>query len=146
MQVIIMEAIFSITECPKFSNRRAVIPTMFRILVATKVGLNKASDMSKSQLSNEQLELYLEMLLEKKLLAKKTDEKGREKYVLTMKGNIFITDFYYSIAEGPFCTLCDYKLNSRVKKKWLGLASKNVWHCDNCNKDYDRPIFYIIPR
>ncbi len=66
---------------------------------------------------------------------------------IVKRGALFRGDFidqnYYSFAEEPFCPTCNYQLDSMVKKKWLGLAKKSVWHCGRCNKDYDRPRDYL---
>lgn len=139
-----MDDIFSITKTQKFSKGKDAIVTIFRILMAMKMGSDKKRVMRKSQLTNEQLELYLEILLEKKLLVKRTNEKGRENYRVTLKGTQFVQDFYYSVVDGPFCPLCDYALDSRIKSKWLGLANEQVWHCGSCNKEYERPKHYLL--
>jgi len=49
----------------------------------------------------------------------------------------------YTFIEGPFCPTCNFKLISRIVGKWLGLASKPVWHCATCNKNFDRPKKYL---
>jgi predicted transcriptional regulator len=49
--------------------------------------------MYKYNLSYKQLELYIKILSERKLLAKKTYENDREKVVTTTKGNSFVKDF-----------------------------------------------------
>ena len=118
--------------------------TIFRILMALKMGFDKKRVMCEFQLNNEQLELYLDLLLEKNLLVKRTNEKGRENYSVSLKGTQFVQDFYYSIVEGPFCPQCDLELDSRIKSKWLGLADEHVWHCGSCNKEYEKPKDYLL--
>ena len=93
MPVIILETISSKTKYPTFSNRRDRIAIMVEILTETRTGLKKTRIMCKCNLSYKQLELYNKMLLEKKLLARKTDEKSREKFVTTTKGNNFVKNF-----------------------------------------------------
>ena len=66
---------------------------MAEILTETRTRLKKTRIMYKCNLNYKQLELYIKMLLEKKLLARKTDEKGREKFVTTTKGNNFVKNF-----------------------------------------------------
>jgi len=66
---------------------------MAEILTETRTRLKKTRIMYKCNLNYKKLELYIKMLLEKKLLARKTDEKGREKFVTTTKGNNFVKNF-----------------------------------------------------
>lgn len=93
MSVFPLETIPLITKYPKFSNRRDRIAIMAEILAETKTGLKKTRIICKCNLSYKQLELYIKMLLEQKLLARKSDEKGQEKFVTTTKGNNFVKNF-----------------------------------------------------
>jgi len=44
---------------------------------------------------------------------------------------------YY--ASGPFCPKCNYELDSKTAPKLFGYYKKEIWYCDNCNKEYERP-------
>jgi len=93
MSVILLETISSMTKYPKFTDRRDRIVVITEILTETRTRLTKTRIMCKCNLNYKQLELYIKMLLEKKLLARKTDENGREKFVTTTKGNNFVKTF-----------------------------------------------------
>jgi len=93
MSVFLLETISSISKYPKFCNRRARIALMASILAEARTGLIKTWIMYKYSLSYKQLELYIKTLLEQKLLARKSDEKGQEKFVTTTKGNNFVKNF-----------------------------------------------------
>jgi len=93
MPVILLETISSITKYLKFSNRRGRIALMTSILIEARTGLIKTWIMYKYNLSYKQLELYIKILSERKLLAKKTYENDIEKVVTTTKGNSFVKHF-----------------------------------------------------
>ena len=88
-----LETIFSTKKYPKFSNRRDRISIIADILTEAKTALNKTRIMCKCNLNYKQIGLYTGMLLEKKLLERKTDDEGREKFVTTAKGNNFTKNF-----------------------------------------------------
>jgi predicted transcriptional regulator len=89
-----LEPISSLKKDSEASNRRNRIDMMAKILTETKTGLNKTWIMYKCNLSYKQLQTYIKILLEKKLLVRKKDEKGREKFVTTTKGNNFLKNFH----------------------------------------------------
>jgi len=66
---------------------------MNKILIETNMGLNKKRIIYKCNLNYQQLQLYLKILLIKKLLARKLDKDGKEKFVTTTKGNNLVKDF-----------------------------------------------------
>lgn len=45
--------------------------------------------------------------------------------------------------EGPFCPICDYKMDSLSISTWFNISSKAVWHCAECEKNYRRPKKYL---
>ena len=67
---------------------------MAKILIETEKGLNKTRVMYNCNLNYQKLQLYLKFLLKTKLLAKKVDNDGREKFVTTTEGKNFVEDFY----------------------------------------------------
>lgn len=91
--MFLLEAINSIENYANFSSRRDRLAIVCEILVEARTALIKTRIMYKCNLSYKQLELYMEMLLEKKLLKRKADDNGREKFVTTLKGNRFVTKF-----------------------------------------------------
>lgn len=93
MVVFLVESTTSIQRYATFSGRRDRLAIMCEILIEARTALIKTRIMYKCNLSYKQLELYIKMLLEKKLLARKTDDTGRKIFVTTMKGNIYINKF-----------------------------------------------------
>jgi len=110
--------------------------------MAINIGCDKTSFIRNSLLNTEQLKLYLDFILEKNLLTKKIGKKGREEYVITPKGNHFVKDFFYSVPQGPYCPKCGQEVDSKLEKKWMGLANKHLWYCSGCDKDSERPVLY----
>lgn len=47
-------------------------------------------------------------------------------------------DSYYHV-EGPFCPVCDYELDRKVVPKLAGYMKRQVWFCQDCDKEYARP-------
>lgn len=94
LPVLFLETISSIKKGPKSNNIRNRIEIMAKILIETKTDLNKIRIIYKLNLSYQQLQLYLKFLLQKKLLVRKVDKKGREKFVTTTKGNNFVKNFH----------------------------------------------------
>jgi predicted transcriptional regulator len=88
-----LETIFSRTKYPRYSNRRDRISIIADILSEAKTASNKTRIMCRCNLNYKQIELYTEMLMEKKLLKRKNDNEGKEKFVTTAKGNSFTKNF-----------------------------------------------------
>jgi predicted transcriptional regulator len=93
LAVFPLASITSITDYTNLSNRRDRLAIMCEILIEARTALIKTRIMYKCNLSYKQLTLYIEMLLKKKLLSKKIDDDGRERFVTTQKGNRFIGKF-----------------------------------------------------
>ena len=74
--------------------RRDRITIIAQILKVTNTAVTKYQIKSKSNLNYSQLQVYLEMMLEKKLLVRKIDNNRREKFVATSKGKIFSKEFH----------------------------------------------------
>ena len=66
---------------------------MAKILVDTKTSCSKTRIFYDCSLNDQQLQLYLNFLLMKKLMARKVDKDGREKFVTTRKGKNFVKNF-----------------------------------------------------
>lgn len=67
---------------------------MAQILKETNTAVNKPQIMYKCNLNYKQLELYTEILLEKNLLARKTDKNGHFSVIATRTGNDFVKNFH----------------------------------------------------
>ena len=94
MHVLFLETTSLIKKCPKSNIKRDRIEIMAKILIETEKGLNKTRVMYNCNLNYQKLQLYLKFLLKTKLLAKKVDNDGREKFVTTTEGKNFVEDFY----------------------------------------------------
>lgn len=68
---------------------------MAKILIETRTGMNKSRIISKCNLSHKQLNLYLKILIKKKLLARIVNKKGKETFETTKKGKNFVNKFHY---------------------------------------------------
>ena len=93
MRVLFLDTTSLIKKCPKSNTKQHRIEIMAKILVETKTGLNKTRIIYNCNLNSQQLQRYLKILLIKKLLARKVDKDGEEKFVTTTKGNNLIKDF-----------------------------------------------------
>ena len=93
MPVLFLETTSLIKKCPKSNTKRDRIEIMAKILIETETGLNKTRIIYNCNLNYQQLQLYLKFLLIKKLLARKVDKDGKEKFVTTTKGNNLVKDF-----------------------------------------------------
>ena len=80
-------------ELPNIYTRRSRIEILANILYEAKSGLNKTGIIRKCNLNYVQLHLCLNFLLKKKLIEKKTEENGQEKFLTTKKGKIFVKTF-----------------------------------------------------
>ena len=89
-----LESTSLIKKCPKSNNKRDRIEIMAKILIETEKGVNKTRIMYNCNLNYQKLQLYLKFLLITKLLARKVDNDGREKFVTTTEGKNFVEDFY----------------------------------------------------
>jgi predicted transcriptional regulator len=67
---------------------------MAQILKETNTAVNKTRIMYKCNLNYSQLQKYLKMMLEMKLLVRKIDNDCREKFLATSKGNFFVKKFH----------------------------------------------------
>jgi len=92
--VLIVEKIGSIPKYYEFCRRRNIISIMAQILKETNTAVNKTRIMYKCNLNYSQLQKYLKMMLEMKLLVRKIDNDCREKFVATSKGNVFAKKFH----------------------------------------------------
>jgi ribosomal protein L37AE/L43A len=54
-----------------------------------------------------------------------------------------LSEFFGVYVQGPFCPICDYELDLKQKPRLFGWLTKEVWHCAQCNHDYDRPSKYL---
>jgi len=75
-------------------KKRDRIAIMAEILRETITGRTKTNVMHKCNLNYKQIQMYTEILLEKKLLTKKIDENEQVIFVVTQKGKNFIKKFY----------------------------------------------------
>ena len=89
-----LETTSLINKYPKSNTKLDRIEIIAKILIETETGLNKTRIIYNSNLNYQQLQLYLKILLIKKLLARKVDKDGKEKFVTTTKGNNFVKDFH----------------------------------------------------
>ena len=78
---------------PVVKNRRGKLAIMAEILIATKCGAPKTRIKSKVNLNHEQLGIYIEILLEKKLLTKEINREQRDIFSPTIKGKRFVKTF-----------------------------------------------------
>ena len=74
--------------------RRNILHTMAQILKETNTPMNNTQIMGKCNLNYKQLEIYTEILLEKNLLARKTEDNGRITFIATRMGNDFAKKFH----------------------------------------------------
>ena len=88
-----LETTSLIKKYTKSNIKRDTIEIIAKILIEAETGLNKTRIIYNSNLNYQQLQLYLKILLMKKLLARKVDKDGKEKFVTTTKGNNFVKDF-----------------------------------------------------
>ena len=93
LPVLFLESISLIKKCPKSNSKRNRIEIMAKILINTKTSCNKTRIFYNCNLNDQQLQLYLKFLLIKKLIARKVDKDGREKFVTTTKGKNFVKNF-----------------------------------------------------
>ena len=66
---------------------------MVEILNETYLGRPKTPLMRKCNLNYKQMEIYTQILLEKKLLDKEFDENGQVGVIVTQRGKDFVRDF-----------------------------------------------------
>jgi predicted transcriptional regulator len=71
-------------------DRFAIIANM---LMESKTGLNKSRFIHSCNLNWQQLNVYLDFLLMKNLIARKVEVDGSETFVTTQKGNFFVKEF-----------------------------------------------------
>ena len=84
-----------ISRYPTARNRRDRIAIIAEILTETNFGRTRVRIMSKCNLNSKQIEIFIKLLLEKKLLAKKIHDNGRVTFLVTQRGKDFIKKFHY---------------------------------------------------
>ena len=89
-----METTSLINKYTKSNIKRDTIEIIAKILIEAETGLNKTRIIYNCNLNYQKLQLYLKFLLKTKLLARKVDNDGREKFVTTREGKNFVEDFY----------------------------------------------------
>lgn len=77
----------------KVKSKRNRLTIFSKILTETKLGVSKTRIKCKVNLNYQQLEAYIQILLEKKLLTKKLDVNNLELFFSTEKGKRFVKTF-----------------------------------------------------
>jgi predicted transcriptional regulator len=83
----------------EFCSKRSILGTIAQILKETNTAVNKTQIMYKCNLNYKQLEIYTKILLEKNLLARKTDNNGQVTFIATPRGNDFVKKFHLLQAQ-----------------------------------------------
>jgi predicted transcriptional regulator len=91
--VLFLEQISLIKRFTKSGSKRNRIEVMAKILSDTKTSCNRTLIFYNCDLNDQQLQLYLDFLLMKRLMARNVDEDGEERFVTTTKGKNFVKNF-----------------------------------------------------
>lgn len=83
----------------EFYTRRNSSNIITQILKETNATVEKTQFMHKCSLNYSQLQIYLEAMLEMKLLARKIDNNCREKSVMTHKRDVFAKGISFSSSQ-----------------------------------------------
>jgi predicted transcriptional regulator len=83
----------------EFFKRRNSMSIIAQILEETSIPVNKTQIIYKCNLSHSQMQVYLEAMLEMKLLTRKIDNDPNEKIVATSKGKNFTEQFHLLQAQ-----------------------------------------------
>jgi predicted transcriptional regulator len=88
-----------VTQYPKMGIQRDRIEIINRILIETKIGLNKNQIMNKCNLNYYQTNSYLQLLIFKKMIVPKLDKNGKMKFFTTKKGKQ-LNKFFHELVCG----------------------------------------------